>query len=194
MEDRFERGQRLYDAAVGNGWIEWSPETCPEGFNVLFWFEQGERGGGGMEYLQMLLTGDQHDPVSFWTHGGPNSGSDYYSEELPSHWRVPPDPPGEEVVMRDISTAPRDGTKILVYIPWVTTPKIKGAGTFTHRPRWRVTHWAVPPQDTRAVTVGQFARELEEKHGGYWSANGRGTRPLMGGPTHWMPLPKEPNE
>lgn len=74
---------------------EWQPiETVPEGEHVLLWFPKGERGNGGIE-CATIFKGDTIHPsgMSFWTHGGPNSGSDWDPEEAPTHWQPLPDPP-----------------------------------------------------------------------------------------------------
>lgn len=70
---------------------EWQPiETYEDGEHVLFWLPHGERGVGGME-TGMLFRGD--GDWHFWTHGGPNSGSDFEMFEKPTHWMRLPQPP-----------------------------------------------------------------------------------------------------
>lgn len=76
---------------------DWRPiDTLPEGESVLLWFPHGEKGIGGME-CAMVFFGDTQSPtgMSFWTHGGPNSGSDWEPRdgEKPTHWMPLPPPP-----------------------------------------------------------------------------------------------------
>ncbi|HXT81363.1 MAG TPA: hypothetical protein VN702_17490 [Acetobacteraceae bacterium] len=73
--------------------MKWQPiETIPEGVHVLLYFPVGERGSGGIEAATVLRAGDG---FSYWTHGGPNSGMDWYphDNEMPSHWAALPEPP-----------------------------------------------------------------------------------------------------
>lgn len=70
----------------------WKPiETAPEGEHILLWFPVGERGVGGIEAATIFREGGRI--VSFWTHGGPNSGFDWDSNEQPTHWMPLPEPP-----------------------------------------------------------------------------------------------------
>ncbi len=85
----------------------WEPiATVPEGTHVLLWFPLGERGVGGME-TAMVFRGYPDNPggLSYWTHGGPNSGSDWEPREPPTHWRHLPDLPA----LSDPAPTPRDG-------------------------------------------------------------------------------------
>lgn len=75
----------------------WQPiETAPEGVNILLYWTEGELGVGGME-CAMIFRGDPHSKsgLSFWTHGGPNAGSDWEPRggEAPTHWMPLPAPP-----------------------------------------------------------------------------------------------------
>lgn len=83
--------------------IGWQPiETLRDGECVLLWFPHGERGIGGIE-TAMVFRHESHafgTEWSFWTHGGPNSGSDWEvwngpdgKPERPTHWMPLPDPP-----------------------------------------------------------------------------------------------------
>lgn len=85
---------------------EWRPiDTLPEGIHVLLWFPHGEKGNGGMEAATCFWNEDhaRRDPMSipqnrfrlsFWTHGGPNAGSDWEPKEMPTHWMpLPADGP-----------------------------------------------------------------------------------------------------
>jgi hypothetical protein len=76
---------------------DWQPiETAPEGEHVLFYWPHGEKGVGGMECATMFR-GDvwSSTGMSFWTHGGPNSGTDWEPRdgENPTHWQPLPEPP-----------------------------------------------------------------------------------------------------
>lgn len=70
----------------------WQPiDTLPEGEHVLLWFPVGEREVGGMECATVYISEDGE--WGFWTHGGPNSGSDWWCDEKPTFWMPLPDPP-----------------------------------------------------------------------------------------------------
>ena len=74
---------------------KWRPiDTVPEGEQVLVWFERGQRGVGAME-CAVVFKGDANAPggYSLWTHGGPNSGSDWQLDSAPTHWRPLPASP-----------------------------------------------------------------------------------------------------
>jgi hypothetical protein len=71
----------------------WRPfETVPDGEHVLLNFKYGERGIGGMETATVY---NDDGRISYWTHGGPNSGIDidWQNNEQPTHWRPLGDPP-----------------------------------------------------------------------------------------------------
>lgn len=77
--------------------IEWQPiETAPEGVHILLYWPRGERGNGGIE-CATIFRDDSIGPIgmSFWTHGGPNSGWDWEpcNSEKPTHWMSLPEPP-----------------------------------------------------------------------------------------------------
>lgn len=93
-----------------------------------------------------------------------------------------------------IETAPRDGTSVLVFVPQKELPQRNAPSS-----RWKIfsqrvieARWIVPPADDKHVTISPFARELEAKFGGYWTADPRCIGALRGMPTHWMPLPEPP--
>lgn len=70
-------------------------ETLPEAEHVMLWFPDGERGIGGIECATVFFGERPEDEWSYWTHGGPNSGIDWYprNNERPSHWMPLPEPP-----------------------------------------------------------------------------------------------------
>jgi hypothetical protein len=73
--------------------MDWQPiETVPEGEHVLLYWAYGERGNGGMEAATVYWE-DGRSKLGYWTHGGPNSGIDWGSDELPTHWMPLPEPP-----------------------------------------------------------------------------------------------------
>lgn len=73
----------------------WQPiKTVPEGRHVLLWFPKGERGNGGMEAATVFW--EDGRIKGGWTHGGPNSGSDWDFREDPTMWRHLPDIPSQD--------------------------------------------------------------------------------------------------
>ncbi len=95
---------------------------------------------------------------------------------------------------RTMDTAPKDGTSMLVFIPVKELPRHNAPSS-----KWKMfsqrvieARWIVPPADDKCVTISPFARELEAKFGGYWTADPRCIAPLRGMPTHWMPRPADP--
>lgn len=84
-------GFRVMEAAeVG---VPYDIATYPFGHHALLWFPEGEKGVGGWE----AATCYEPDPGGVidhgWTHGGPNSGSDWEFVEPPTLWARLPDPP-----------------------------------------------------------------------------------------------------
>lgn len=70
--------------------LDWQPiETLPEAEHVALWFPEGEKGRGGIE-CATCYKDDYNSPtgLSFWTHGGPNAGSDWEprNSEKPTFW------------------------------------------------------------------------------------------------------------
>lgn len=70
--------------------LDWQPiETLPEGEHVALYWPEGEKGAGGIECATVFFN-DYASPtgMSFWTHGGPNSGLDWEprDSEKPTHW------------------------------------------------------------------------------------------------------------
>lgn len=79
--------RRLDAAPIG----VWQPiDTYRDGDFVLFWFPRGQRGNGAKETAMAFR---DSSGWSFWTHGGPNSGSDFEPGgpgEVPTMWcRLP---------------------------------------------------------------------------------------------------------
>lgn len=71
----------------------WQPmKTALDGEHILLWFPNGERGIGGIEAATIYRNSDGQWDCG-WTHGGPNSGSDWELSEQPTHWMPLPDPP-----------------------------------------------------------------------------------------------------
>ena len=77
--------------------LDWQPiETLPEGEHVALYFLHGEKGAGGIECATVFFEPDGFSPtgMAFWTHGGPNSGSDWEPRdgERPTFWArlIPP--------------------------------------------------------------------------------------------------------
>lgn len=95
---------------------------------------------------------------------------------------------------RDIKTAPKEGTSVLLYIPQKKLPLRDCPSSLWKMFSSRVIEgrWIVPPSDDGHTTIGGHARELEAKFGGYWTADPRCIAPLRGMPTHWLPVPPSP--
>lgn len=92
-----------------------------------------------------------------------------------------------------IETAPKDGSWVWAYVGWkFFCEGEKRQRKQAHMPRQIAVRWAQAPEQSPAITPGKRAIELQEKHGGYWSAQHRGCEPLTGEPSHWMPLPEPP--
>lgn len=75
----------------------WFPiSSLPEGRRVLLFFREGEKGNGEVSSAMVFFNGsDNVRKWTFWTWGGPNSGSDWRRCEKPTHWMpVPPGPDG----------------------------------------------------------------------------------------------------
>jgi hypothetical protein len=73
---------------------DWFPiVSVPEGVHVQLYFPTGERGNGGIECATLYHDPNEQWGYSFWTHGGPNAGSDWEPKEAPTHWRPCPDYP-----------------------------------------------------------------------------------------------------
>lgn len=84
---------------------------------------------------------------------------------------------------RPISTAPKDGTKILVYVP---SRKVDGLYTITTDEEIAVVSWrpqSIIPKDP--VTYFWCIYRTEEGTGAY---------SIIDNPTAWMPLPAPPGE
>lgn len=101
------------------------------------------------------------------------------------------------IYWRRIDGAPKDGSRILVYLPekWVQD----GAKRYADgKPIMRlrggsvmIAHWVSEPTDPVGKPLSLRAKGFIAR-GGYWSARGDGVRPLTHSPTHWMPIPAAP--
>ena len=95
---------------------------------------------------------------------------------------------------RPIESAPKDGTWVWAYAPGVVIPVQKGKRTRKTRDRVFAAHWVSNPADGHGSRLSDHAKELREKHGGFWSGNPNGRRPVANLPTHWQPLPPPPKD
>lgn len=91
----------------------------------------------------------------------------------------------------DIEEIKATGTRIMVFVPRkvMLTGASKQHSQF-YEAKLVLAHWAQLPAPTRAVTPSKLAVELQEKHGGYWAADRRGIKPVIGSPQLWCHLPK----
>lgn len=78
---------------------EWFPiASVPEGEHVMLFWPEGEKGVGGIECATVYRNDDSiFSPCgyNFWTHGGPNAGSDWSTKEAPTLWMPLPKKPGD---------------------------------------------------------------------------------------------------
>lgn len=66
--------------------------SYPKGHHALFWFPNGEKGVGGYETARAYPDDDGVYRTG-WTHGGPNSGTDFDFCEPPTMWTKLPESP-----------------------------------------------------------------------------------------------------
>lgn len=99
---------------------------------------------------------------------------------------------------RTIESAPKDGRKLLVYLPEMLGVQdgnkryADGQPIRKDRPSAvMAAHWVAAPVDSAGKPLSLRAKGFSAR-GGYWSARGDGHRPLTHAPTHWMPLPSAP--
>lgn len=84
-----------------------------------------------------------------------------------------------------IETAPKDGARIIAFIP-----SVQVSSKFASKDRIAIVSWIDSPDIGNGHRLRDHAIALVEKHNGFWSG---GTRtPTTGTPTHWMPLPSPP--
>lgn len=76
--------------------IDWQPiATMPFGERVMLFFAGGEKGNGEIDTNWVYPEDDtdedarRNGPWSYWTWGGPNSGSDFERDEKPALWADP---------------------------------------------------------------------------------------------------------
>ena len=92
-----------------------------------------------------------------------------------------------------IETAPKDGSWVWVYVPSVHIPKNKGKYHKTLS-RQQSARWHKYTGENKLHPWSNHATELGEKFGGLWSSHRNGRKPIVGMPTHWMPLPEPPTD
>jgi hypothetical protein len=81
--------ERTEEAAVVGEFYDIA--TYPDGLFALFFFPNGEKGNGGVESA-MAFRDDDGVIRGGWSHGGPNSGSDFEFYEPPTMWSRCPFP------------------------------------------------------------------------------------------------------
>ncbi len=91
-----------------------------------------------------------------------------------------------------IATAPRDGTWVWAFMPGVVVPQRKGKRTRKTLDRQASVRWVENPEDGDGFHLSDHAKELRDKHGGFWSGEAGGRRPTANLPTHWRYLPEPP--
>ncbi len=88
-----------------------------------------------------------------------------------------------------ISTAP-DGW-LWLYVPSKMVPQKKGGPRRVHG-RQISGRWIENPGIGKGYELSDHAKELVTKHGGFWSSDKQGRRPITGIPTHWQHLSEPP--
>ena len=121
-----------------------------------------------IEYLGLMLTPDSYAGIN----------QRYYLPKLEKALSALDSIAGE---WRGIETAPRDGSKIMLFIS-------QGAGHIL------LGFWmSITPTEERKLSyLSDKKRTLMYKDGGYWSSHFNGEKPMRHKPTHWMPLPEPP--
>lgn len=81
---------------------------------------------------------------------------------------------------------------VWLYVPPKAIPSKGGKTRFTNA-RQLAGRWVCPaPGNGHALS--DHAKELIEKHGGFWSSDSRGRSPIVGSPSHWAYLPPPPTQ
>jgi|GEM_PF-1364807 len=81
-------------------------------------------------------------------------------------------------LVQPISSAPRDGSVIFVFLPEWRLKRLH------HKAMWVRTRWVEDHRDDRC----ERRHDLMMKHGGYWAkVRATSTKPLHCHPTHWLP-------
>jgi hypothetical protein len=90
-----------------------------------------------------------------------------------------------------IETAPK-GVWVVVYAPRTKYLKPNKRNYVSVGGRQLVAKWHPYDGGNMMHKMKDHAVELGEKFGGFWTTHPNGRNPIIGMPTHWMPLPSPP--